>query len=130
MTLLKALRDYFSFIGIVNTQYSDLVNKYTKTGNGDDCRKLTENAINSLDNLNEKIQNETSPYLFGFSSNIGEKINKEFENYYDEITDIFSKYSQPDINHTKLSSIEQNFSIKTKNIISIIYKMVKENCPK
>jgi hypothetical protein len=130
MTLLKALRDYFSFIGVVNTQYSDLVNEYTKTGSKDSCRKLTEKAITALDNLNEKSQNEISPYLFGFSLNIGEKINNEFEHYYDDVTNIFSKYSQPDINHTKLSSIQRNFSEKTKNIVSIIYKVVKENCPR
>jgi formyltetrahydrofolate synthetase len=128
--MLKALRDYFSFIGVINTQYSDLVNEYTKTGDKDNCRELTEKAITALDNLNEKIQNEISPYLFGFSLNIGEKINNIFEDYYDAVTNIFSKYSQPDMNHTKLSSIQRDFSKETKDIVSMIYKVVKENCPK
>jgi hypothetical protein len=130
MTLLKALKDYFFCIEFINTQYSNLVNGYTRTDDESKCRQLAEKAIASLDALNEKVQNETSPYLFGFSLNLGEKINSIFENYYDEVTKLFSKYSQPDMYQIKLSSIQRNFFEQTKKFVSIIYEVVKKNCPK
>jgi ribosomal protein S13 len=130
LTLIQSLKRYFSYIGVINKNYSDLINEYTKTDDKDKCRNLSETTIAKLDKIYEETENELMPYLNGFSLDAGERIHKESEVYYDEITKIFSEYSQSNLNQTKQTKLQNDFSRKSKNFISNIYKAVKENCPK
>jgi hypothetical protein len=130
LTLIKSLKEYFNIIGIINKNYSDLINDYTKTDDAAKCRELAETSIKKLDDLYEKSDNELSPYLIGFSEEAGNEIHEIVEIHYDTTTQIFSKYSQPSMNHTRLSEIEKSYSENTKKLISKIYSVVKWNCPK
>ena len=130
LTLLESLKGFFYTIGIINKSHSNLLVEYNKTRDIDRCRELSESAIKDLDILYEKCENELSPYIISFSQTIGDEIHKIFEEYYDAITDIFSKYSQPSINPTKQRNIQHTYSEITKKFITTLYALIKENCPK
>jgi len=130
LTLIKSLKDYFSYIGIINTEYSKLVNEYIKTDNEEMCKTLTEKAINELDKIYEKCENEISPYITGFSIDVNSEINKVFEEYYDSTTTIFSEYSQPLLNQSKLMKIRKKYSEGRIKFISDLYRIIKGYCPK
>jgi hypothetical protein len=130
LTLIKALKEYFDIIGIVNKNRSDLINEYKKTDDVTKCRKLAETYIKILDGIYEKSENELSPYLIGFSEEAGSEIHKVVEEYYDATTEILSEYSQPSMNYAKLLKIDSSYSKNTKNLITKIYMVVKRCCPK
>ena len=130
LTLLKSLKEYFDIIGNINSKYSNLVNEYTRTSDIEKCRELSECAIKDLDNIYEKCENEVSPYIIGFSENVGNEIRKLFEKYYDNITNIFSAYSQPSLNQTKLLKLNSSFSENKNKLISSLYTIIKGYCPK
>jgi len=130
LTLLQSLKDFFYTIGLINRSHSNLINEYNKSKDKNKCRELSESAIKDLDILYEKCENELSPYIISFSQTTGDQIHKIFEKYYDAITDIFSKYSQPSINHAKQMNLQHTYSEKTTKFITTLYALIKENCPK
>ncbi|MDR2407029.1 MAG: hypothetical protein LBE13_02795 [Bacteroidales bacterium] len=90
----------------INKIHTILQNEYTKTNDTEKCRKITDEAISKLDIIYEKNENELSPYLQGFNIDAYNKVHKLIEKYYDNITNVFSHYSEPELNSKRQSLLD------------------------
>jgi hypothetical protein len=127
--VLKSLEQLFNYISSVKSEYSKLVNLYSRCTSSADCRKLSEDCIKTLDQLNERIEANVFPYYEGYSLVLSQNVRVTFETYYDEVTQIYSKYSQPELGTTILSRIQSDFSKSTIKVISSMYSFSKQYCP-
>lgn len=130
MTVLRSLSELFKFVAAVKAKYCELVNKYTITEDEGTCRKSSEACIATFDDLHESNENNVLPYFDGFSSDLGKNLRSLFETYYDNVTEIISKYSQPKLNSLALSRLSNNFGKETGIVIKEMYDLSKKYCPK
>jgi hypothetical protein len=130
MTVLKSLEQLFVYISSVKKDYSELVSHYYVKTDSQECRTLVENCLKELDKLNEKTEAYVFPYYEGFSIELSAQLRKEFEIYYDEVTTVYSKYAQPQLGTTILARNQKSFGESTSKIISSMYELSKNYCPK
>lgn len=130
LTLLKSLKDFFLLVAEINKIHTILQNEYTKTNDTEKCRKITDEAISKLDIIYEKNENELSPYLQGFNIDAYNKVHKLIEKYYDNITNVFSHYSEPELNSKRQSLLDKQYIDSNQETIRYIFDTIKTFCPK
>lgn len=130
LTVLHSLEQLFIFITDIKTQFSEVIVSYNQLNESSKCRKLSEQSIAKLDSLKDKNEASIFPYYDGFSAELASELRKIIEQYYDTVTTILSKYSQPGLSPSSLLQLQNNFSFATKEAISKIYILSKKYCPK
>jgi|GEM_PF-7110277 hypothetical protein len=130
LTVLSSLSSLTSFASNLKIQFDSLRSKSrTKQGTKADIRKIVEAHISEIDKQLSAFNYNILPIIKGYSIELSGKIEKFAEEFYDQTTDVFSKFDRKDITSESEQRLIQKFSGEMTKFITNAFQNVRQHRP-